>query len=828
MEQTDRAGLGRELLVAWVHLAVLWAFAFAKPLFDVLADSPDFFVARGNTTGDIVIFALAMVLVAPTLLVLVEAIVARFSVPARSMLHLVFVGGLFACFAVQLLDDAIGGPGAVEIVAALLLGAGAALAYHRTAAVPAVLSVLGPAPLVFLLLFLFLSDVSKLVLPQGEAEAAGADVRSKVPVVVLVFDEFDPNMLMTPRHRIDASRYPNMAAVARDGTWYPNATTVNSQTTLAVPALLSGIRPTPDMLPIAADYPNSLFTLLGDSHEIHATETATQVCPERLCGERTREPFDDRLRSLGKDLGVVSLHLVTPERMEPRLPAVDQTFGNFGGGGRDQGKTHAQPDVPLSALTNRPAQFDAFFSQIEQPGNRPGLYFLHAALPHVPWQYLPGGQQYVNAGPEYPGLEHEQWSRDPFPSRLGLQRHLLQAAFADRMVGRLLDRLREAGIYDRALVAVTADHGVSFRPGEPRRNPTAGNFSDIAAMPLLIKYPDRPGGRIDPSFVRTLDLVPTIAAELGVKLPWSAEGRPIGDGGRSDGEVVVRTGDGDIVTRKPFREFLREHEDGLTRMLFLFGAGQGLGRLYANGANADLLGRPVGGLSRAPAVGGQIQLDSDNLLTNFRPGAHVVPSFISGRINGLPPGQQLVVGVNGTIRGATESFSTDDGVRMDAIVPASSFGAGSNSVRVFVVRGEGAARRLAPLESRRPESYRLVEEDGQTTVRGGGRDIAVSDGAVQGFVDSGLPDDQSVLLSGWAVGSDDRRPADTILVFLRDRLVAQGTPSLERPDIAAKFGKSALMSGFRIRAVVTDADERDLRTFAVRGDRASELPLFEE
>ena len=42
-----------------MHLAVLWAFAVAKPLFDILADSPDFFVARGNTSGDIVLFAIA-------------------------------------------------------------------------------------------------------------------------------------------------------------------------------------------------------------------------------------------------------------------------------------------------------------------------------------------------------------------------------------------------------------------------------------------------------------------------------------------------------------------------------------------------------------------------------------------------------------------------------------------------------------------------------------------------------------------------------------------------------------------------------------------------
>jgi hypothetical protein len=37
-----------------LHLAVLWAFAVVQPLLDLLGDNPDFFVARGNTSSDIV------------------------------------------------------------------------------------------------------------------------------------------------------------------------------------------------------------------------------------------------------------------------------------------------------------------------------------------------------------------------------------------------------------------------------------------------------------------------------------------------------------------------------------------------------------------------------------------------------------------------------------------------------------------------------------------------------------------------------------------------------------------------------------------------------
>lgn len=813
---------------AWVHLAVLWAFAFAKPLFDVLADAPDFFVARGNTRGDILLFAIAMVIVPPTALIGVEALVLRLP-GVRRALHLLFVAGLAGAFVLQLLDDALGGSTAALVAGGALGGVAVAFAYARTRAVPAVLTVLGPVPLVFLVIFLVASPVSKLILPQDSAEAAAADVRSDTPVVVIVFDEFDPNMLMEARQRIDRTRYPNFAAFAGDATWYRNATTVNSQTTLAVPGLLSGRRPTPDDLPIATDYPNSLFSLLGKSHSFHVTETATEVCPESLCGSRARAPVGSRLRSLAKDLGIVSLHLLAPEGVQSSLPAVDQTFGDFGGGGRDQADGQSQPDVPASALRNRPGQFDALLRGIGADSDRPGLHFLHSALPHIPWQYLPSGEQYINNGPDYPGLDRETWSTAPFPARLGLQRHLLQVGYVDRLVGRLVERLRSAGIYDEALVVLTADHGVAYRPGQPRRAPTPGNFSDIAAVPLLIKYPGESEGRIDDSPARTIDIVPTIAHELGAKLPWKAAGRPLGAGSGSQGGVTVGVGATGRNLSVPFDEYVRRREAGLRRILDLFGSGDGGSGLYANGPGTDLLARPVARFARAAPAGGRVELDSADLLDSFRPGARLVPSFVSGRITGaVAAGVPLAVAVNGRVAGTTESFQDGDDVRLAAVVPASAFRSGANSLEIFAIEGEGSGRRLAALETERPEAYRLVEEDGETTIEGGGRTFRVEDDRLEGYVDKFELDDQGVRMSGWAVDPEGRRPAERVLVFAGERLVAQARPTVVRPDIVERFNSAKVeRSGFELRGGAQGAGLDDLRVFAVAGDSASELPRYE-
>jgi hypothetical protein len=168
LSEQGRRFHGRELAVAALHLAVLWAFAVGQPLFDLLGDAPEFFVARGNTRGDIVLLALTVTFVPPLLLALVEALAALVSARLREALHLTFVGVLLGAFLLQLLDGA-GAP--VAVLVALAGGALGALAYARTPAGPQVLTILSPAPILFLVLFLAVAPVSKLVLPGAEAEA---------------------------------------------------------------------------------------------------------------------------------------------------------------------------------------------------------------------------------------------------------------------------------------------------------------------------------------------------------------------------------------------------------------------------------------------------------------------------------------------------------------------------------------------------------------------------------------------------------------------------------------------------------------------------------
>src|SRR5207248_6042161 len=180
----------------------------------------------------------------------------------------------------------------------------------------------------------------------------------------------------------------------------------------------------------------------------------------------------------------------------------------------------------------RPRRFEYWLQTITGSPSRT-LYFKHVLLPHVPWQYLPDGRIYRTHAREYvDGINHEESFGDKWLLEQGYQRHLMQVAFVDKMVGRLVERLKQVGIYDKALVIVTADNGESFlHLNHDRHIADPVTFTDIADTPLLIKRPGQTSGGYSDQHVRSFDVVPTIADMLGIRMPWKVEGRSLLRGG---------------------------------------------------------------------------------------------------------------------------------------------------------------------------------------------------------------------------------------------------------------------------------------------------------
>ena len=77
--------------------------------------------------------------------------------------------------------------------------------------------------------------------------------------------------------------------------------------------ILSGLFPSEERLPTVQDYPNNLFTLLGQSYEMRVYESLTRLCPTNICSITEPTPvLADRMMSMLADAGVVYLHIILP------------------------------------------------------------------------------------------------------------------------------------------------------------------------------------------------------------------------------------------------------------------------------------------------------------------------------------------------------------------------------------------------------------------------------------------------------------------------------------------------------------------------------------
>ena len=212
---------------------------------------------------------------------------------------------------------------------------------------------------------------------------------------------------------------------------------------------------------------------------------------------------------------------------------MSNTIGNFTSGEGTKTRApavtgHRGKKAVLRELGGgRPARFERFVSSIDR-ATRPTLYFKHTLLPHVPWEYLPSGRRYLKHPRDViPGLTDKPSWNNAYLQAQAYQRHLLQAAFVDNLLGTLLRRLDREHLYNRALIVLTADNGESFlRTSNPHEvNP--GNIEDIANTPFFMKLPGQHRAKIVDGHVRAIDILPTLADAIGIRLPWRVAGRSV-------------------------------------------------------------------------------------------------------------------------------------------------------------------------------------------------------------------------------------------------------------------------------------------------------------
>ena len=443
---------------------------------------------------------------------------------------------------------------------------------------------------------------------------------------------------------------------------------------------------------------------------------------------------------------------------------------------------------------------------------------MHAQNPHIPWRDLPSGKHYVGDTRVIPGLEDRTWTDDPFLVEQGYERYLLEVGYTDRVLGILLRHLHESGLYDRALVIVMADHGVSFTPGLPRRDATAETMHDLSFVPLFIKLPEQKEGRVQDGFVRTIDVLPTITDLLGIDVPEPMDGRSLLEGEPEADGVVRIAGKAGAKFEAPLSRLLAERDAEVAHWTGLFGTG-GWNQIYLAGPRSDLVGKPLDSLNVGSAGQARVELDGRVVLANYDPDGQVSPAWVTGRVSGVDSGTALAVAVNGSIAATTKVYKTSGGeTRLAVFVPESSLAAGENEVDILVVGADDALSRIAPA------SPSLLLEGGKIR-RADGKTLVVVPAEIHGLVRTSFLTDRYAF-TGWAVDDKRGRPVDAIAVFADGELVYVARGKLLRtPEPERHGGVDDSAFTFKLPASVLPAEGtgHDVRVFAMSGDRVAEL-----
>ena len=201
--------------------------------------------------------------------------------------------------------------------------------------------------------------------------------------------------------------------------------------------------------------------------------------------------------------------------------AFDRGFDYFAG-------LHGEDDR-RSKLVDANVVVDAALSFMKSRQGLPTFLYVHTMDPHVPYSPPP---PFDRMFAPHPAEGHP--ARDPrtdFLEPLDRDRMIAQydgeIAYGDREFGRFVAALKQAGVYDDALVLFVADHGEEFLD-HGRWLHGRSVFDELIRVPLVVKFPgNRHAGVRVGSQVEGVDIVPTVLEAMEMPVPPGLAGLPL-------------------------------------------------------------------------------------------------------------------------------------------------------------------------------------------------------------------------------------------------------------------------------------------------------------
>lgn len=313
------------------------------------------------------------------------------------------------------------------------------------------------------------------------------------PIVIILVDAMRADRTLAMRN--DVALAPNIAALAAGGVLFRNGFASAPKTIPSVPQILTS-RYFPDL-----QHETSLLTVCRDAGYVST-------------GAFVHNPYVTKWT----------------DRLEP-------SFDSLGGGELDAAALTGNAIEWLSARKSDRIAMYVHYLDVHVPLKPPAAI----AERLVDESYRgPIGLDFHDINGAWQGLY------GPEDQRRIEQLYDAAVAATDVQIGRLLDALRKEGLFDRALIVLTSDHGEElWDHGGFFHGHTL--YDELLHVPLIVKFPGgwAAGTAVD-SLARTVDILPTIADLLDRASPEAIPMPP------TDGESLVPLVTGESSPRTLF------------------------------------------------------------------------------------------------------------------------------------------------------------------------------------------------------------------------------------------------------------------------------------
>jgi hypothetical protein len=297
---------------------------------------------------------------------------------------------------------------------------------------------------------------------------------------------------------------------------------------------------------------------------------------------------------------------------------------------------------------------------------------------------------------------------------------MTQLGATDTIVGLFVEKLKQLGIYDKAIVVIAADHGFSMRPLSYRRGNIDEDafYEDIMNVPLMIKFPGSAPGKIDPLHAQNSDVLPTVLDGLGLDYQLPLDGRSllntslpdrqeqqflvgrVHNPGRRQPKVKKYVkAEGEILSYKVPSETPR----GTVDWKYTLPGYPNPNPInpYFIGPRSELLGQPVANFLTGNSVstyevlsvGDRSKKQDWSRSIQFDPKSGTCPCNIQGNITGsdLKPMDEVALAINGVLRSFAHLIDGPGDIHQFVFLPLDSdFQAGPNSIQLYKVEARAS------------------------------------------------------------------------------------------------------------------------------------------